>query len=144
MVHSMYKILIIILLSYPLSIQVARAQSVTMKKDTVLINHKPVVRMERQSFDHYIFETMEGHRLLEAHNSKTEQKGKQVWVITFLNDKKKASFLRVGKSALGIAQSVCGAGLLRNSEVDVVAESKYISAHPLPEGYTDIDDLIEY
>lgn len=124
---------------------VASAQKITHKKDTIQVNNKSFMLFQKTGrFDQYIYKSLNNNELLEIHDSKIEIKNKPLCIVTFSNDKRKAAIIQSAKGADFFTKLIYDSKLVFNNAVDTNAESKFIAAHPLPPGYTDIDEQVEY
>ena len=124
-----------------------KAQSVVLKNDSVFVNKKlytlfiPV----RSSRNVDAFFSFTGELLIEAHNGHINVKGKPGYVVTFLNDQQQCMIVKDGRFPLSFIKGVVQYDLIKNgTAVNEERELKFIKDHPMPDGYTDVDRLIEY
>jgi len=122
------------------------AQSISLKKDVIYADGKAVgiCKMTQKQPLKYAINTIEGKALITIHYSRMEIKGVPGYIITFLNDGRQAMITQRAKNAEPFVAEILKNHLMENEVVNEPAEALFINNHPLPEGYTDIDKLIEY
>ena len=81
--------------------------------------------------------------LIELHNSRIELKGKPSYIITF-PDHRQAIVIQQKPFPLSFVSDIVKRKIISKGAVDSNAASIYIAAHPLPDGYTDVDQIINY
>ncbi len=123
------------------------AQNVHLKKDTI-INGKNAYAIFKKGNSkplRYFICSLEGKELAEAHYSRINDKGRQLYVLTFLNDHKQAMINKQADFPLSFIKEIVKCNLIDNGlAINNQSELQFIATHSLPEGYTDIDQLIEY
>ena len=122
----------------------APAQKIVYKKDTVLINNKPKMLLEMRHLNTYLFKSLDNKEIVELHSAKIEQGHKPVYILTFLNDDKQAAIVKTTKNADCFVKYIYQSKIWNNNTTDTALEHKFLTAHPLPKAYTDVDRLIEY
>ena len=122
------------------------AQSISIKKDVIYVDSKAVgnCKMTQKQPLKYAVSTLYGKALITIHYSRMEIKGVPGYIVTFLNDGKQAMIEQRAKTAESFVAEIMKSHLIENEAVNEQAEAIFINNHPLPEGYTDIDKLIEY
>jgi len=123
------------------------AQQVSLKKDTILVGNKPFALLQENvgKRKHCYINSFNGDQLIEVHNARIEIKGKPADVVTFLNDKRQAMVVKQNPFPLLLIKELVKHNIIINGIViDTHAETLFINIHQLPEGYTDIEQLIEY
>jgi len=128
-------------------INLSFAQQITLKKDTILIGNKPFALLQESKgqFKRYYINSLYGEQLIEMHNSRIEIKGKPAYVVTFLNDHRQAMVVKQNPFPLSLIRELLKYNIMIGGDViDTRSETLFINTHQLPEGYTDIDQLIEY
>jgi hypothetical protein len=123
------------------------AQNVSLKKDTIF-KGKTVYGMFKKSKAkpvRYFINFIDGNALMDIHCSHLDVKGKPLYVVTFLNDHKQAMITKQPGFPTSFIKEVVKYNLVNNgSSVDPGPETQFINAHPMPIGYADVDQLIEY
>lgn len=123
------------------------AQQASLKKDTILVSNKPFALFQKSTgqFKQYYLKSLEGEERIEMHNARIELKGKAALVVTFLNDHRQAMVVRQNPFPLSLIKELLKYNIIINGGViDTRFETQFINTHQLPEGYTDIEQLIEY
>lgn len=123
------------------------AQRVSLKKDTILIGKTPVALLVtgvRKPIG-YLINSLSGQELIETHNARIEIKGQPAYVVTFLNDHKQAIVTKQKPFPLALIKELVKYNMIISGNIiDPRSETLFINTHPVPEGYTDIEQLIEY
>ena len=127
--------------------QFSFAQTYSIKNDTIFVGNKEYALFQLKSKKQYYIQSVRGENLIEIHYTNEYIKNKPMYVVYFLNDKKKASLAinnhnNISRNIISeiVAYKLINNGISINEDV----ENKYIGSHPLPTGYTDINELIEY
>ena len=124
----------------------AFAQKITIKKDTISVNGSKLLLMQTASQQplKYIVSALDGRQLLTIHYSRLEKKGDPSYIITFTHDGKQALTTKHRKDPEAFIREILNYKLVKNNLVDEQAEAAFIKTHSFPDGYTDLDKLIEY
>ena len=122
------------------------AQKVSVKKDTVYAENKPYALFKKSTTlnKRYFVYDLKGVELMELHSGRIELKGRQGYVVNFLNDMKQAMIVKDAQFPGSFLKELVSRKLIAGGAISKEAEIKFIAAHPLPDGYTDVEQLIEY
>ena len=122
----------------------AIAQNASLKHDTIYANKAPYALLKKGPTRIFICD-LNGHELMEVHNGRIELKGHPGYVVNFLNDMKQAMVIKDAHYPLSFINEVIRYHLIENSStINIPAEQRFIHEHPMPDGYTDVEQLIEY
>ena len=123
------------------------AQSVSLKNDTIYANKLPYAllkRVQAKSVGYSVL-ALDGTRLMELHNAHVDIKAKPAYVVTFLNDKKQGMVVSDAHFPVSFINEVVKYNVIsKGASVNEQSELQFLKVHPLPDGYTDVDKLIEY
>ena len=123
------------------------AQKISIKNDTVFSDDTRIAifKTEQKQPLRYAISSLNGNALITIHSSRrVEIKGKPSFVVTFLNDSKQAFVIRQSDNDRSIVTEIVKNGIIKSNSVSEQAEADFIKKHPLPNGYIDPDQLIEY
>ena len=123
------------------------AQKISIKNDTVFSDDSRIAifKTEQKQPLRYAISALNGSVLITIHSSRRiEIKGKPSFVVTFLNDSKQAFVIRQSDDDRSIVTEIVKNGVIKSNSVSEQAEADFIKKHPLPNGYIDPDQLIEY
>jgi hypothetical protein len=121
------------------------AQRITIKNDTVIASSAPYAIFKKGDGPmRYHINGLNQQPLLELHNSHLEIQGKPTYVITFLNDHRQALFTEQKPFPGFFLTEIIKCKLINNGSIEPTAEKIFISTHPLPDGYTDVEQTINY
>ena len=124
----------------------AMAQKISIRKDTVYAGHEKVAlfkKTPRPPFAYFIT-TLTGDELISFHYSHVQEKGKPGYVINFVNDDKQGMLAQQPGFPTSLVAELYKCHLFKDGAIDAKSEAAFLVAHPLPKGYTDTDQLIEY
>ena len=124
----------------------AGAQNISVKKDTVYAGHEHVAlfkKTPRPPFGYFIT-SLTGNDLITFHYSHVQEKGKPGYVITFVKDGKQGILAQQPGFPASMIAELFKCHLINKGTVDEKYEAEFLARHPLPKGYTDTDQLIEY
>lgn len=123
------------------------AQNVSIKKDTIFKGKAAYALFKKSKTGpvHYFINSVDGKELMEAHYSHLDDKGKPLFVVTFLNDHQQAMVIKQPGFPASFIKEIVRYDLINNgSSIDPQRELRFINAHHVPMGYADVDQLIEY
>lgn len=108
----------------------ARAQRVSVKKDTILVGKVPYGFVKANGQGYYV-ETIKDEAVIKVEPTRVYVKGKRGYMFTFVNDGKQALVGKDGRYPQALAELVIRSRLLaRDGGVDAAAERKFVLAHP--------------
>jgi hypothetical protein len=124
----------------------ATCQTVTLKKDTIYCNKAPYAIFKKaKTQPRYFVCDLKGAELMEVHNGRVALGGQPGYVVNFLNDMRQAMIAKDAHFPMSFIRQVVAANLITNSaSINANAQTAFIAAHPLPDGYTDVEQLIEF
>lgn len=136
----------ILIISAFLIAHIAFAQNVTLKHDTIFTNKTPYALFKKGKAKplRYFVCDLNGNELMEVHNGRIEIKGQPGYVVNFLNDMKQGMIIKDAHFPMSFINEVVSYHLIARGTIINVSELQFIVAHPLPDGYTDVEQLIEY
>ncbi len=122
-------------------------QSVSLKKDTIMVNRKPYALFKKTHEQplKYIVYALGGLDLLEIHAGRVEIKGRPGYVVTFLNNSKQAMITKDSHFPISFFREMVKYDLVKNgASINETRALQFIKAHPMPDGYTDVEQIINY
>lgn len=127
-------------------VQNAMAQTVTLKRDTIFTNKIPYAIWEQGKNKRVgdCITSLTGKRLIEIHSSHINIKNRPGYVVTFSNDRKQAMIIKDAHFPVSFIKEIVKLKMVKDSSVDVQAEARFIKQHSLPDGYTDVEELIDF
>jgi len=123
------------------------AQNVSLKKDTILSGKKAyaIFKKNNSTPSRYFIYSLAGKELMEIHYGHINEKEKPLYIITFSNDHKQAMIGKQPGFPKSLILEIVKYNLIDNGlAINDRSELQFIKAHSLPDGYTDLDQLIEY
>ncbi len=123
------------------------AQTISLRNDTIYSGLEKYALFTKSPRPPYLYSvlSLNGEPLMTIHNSRIEVKGDAGYVVTFLNDKKQGIIGGQPNFPQSVIAELVKCKLVAKGKfVDLAAKDAFLSTHPLPPGYTDVDQLIEY
>ncbi len=142
----MKRIILVLVLLLLFSVDILSAQSVFLKKDTIVAgktNYALFKKGNTQPLEYFVY-NLKGVELLEMHCGRIEINGKPGYVVNFLNDMKQAMITKDAGFPSTFIKEIVSRQLIVGNMIDKESELKFIAANPLPVGYTDVEQLIEF
>lgn len=140
-----------LLISTIFIVHTSLAQNVTLKHDTIFANKNPYAIFKKGKTQplRYAIYSFDDKALMKLHSGRIDIKGLPGYVVTFLNDRKQGMVIKDGNFPLPFIREIVKYNVINTgSSVNAQSESEFIKAHPLPDGYTDVeqfmDDQIEW
>ena len=123
----------------------AHAQQVTISRDTIYNSNRPLALIaERKELPvRYHISSFGGDPLVRISDARMELNGKPAYVVTFINNKKKAMLTSENRPLDIVKELVNYHVMTRMGAIDTLAENIFIKNHPLPKGYADVDRPME-
>ena len=113
------------------------AQQFTMRHDTIIVAGRVYgILAENGTEDQYFVRSPSGVNLCEIHYSHVYEKGRPMYVLTFLNDNKQAAIYKIKKS---FVPAIVRYDLIVKYDISAIGELKYTKENPLPANYADVD-----
>lgn len=123
------------------------AQKILLKKDTIFSGKTPYALWEqgkKKPVRHFIH-GLDGKKLIELHDSRTDIKGKPGYVLTFLDDQKQCMVIKDAAYPVSLFKELTKYNLMcGDTTANREKKQAFIAAHPLPDGYHDVEQFIEY
>ncbi len=126
---------------------VAEAQNISLRKDTLYSDDEKYALFTKSPEQPYKYSVLglDGAPLLTIHNGRIEVDGRPGYIITFENDKRQGIIGALPGFPQSVLAELVKSRLVEKGEfINVVAKAEFLNNHPLPAGYTDVDQLIEY
>jgi len=138
-----YYLIVIALLAI---VQPTIAQNIALRKDTIFCNHAPYAIFKKSKTQvRYFICDLKGAELMEIHSGRILIGDQPGYVVNFLSDMKQAMIVKDTHFPSSFLKQVVAANLVSNgATINPEAELKFITSHPLPTGYTDVEQLIEF
>ena len=127
-------------------VQISFAQNVTLKHDTIFADKTPyaIFKKAKTQPARYAVFALGGTELMELHSGRINVKGKPGYVVTFLSDHKQGMVIKDGNFPLSFLNVLVKYNLIsKGMSVNAQTESEFIKAHPLPDGYTDVEQFVD-
>lgn len=124
----------------------ASAQKISLKSDTIMAGKTPIglFRKGKAKPWRYFVCNLNGNELLEIHNGRVDVGGKPGYVVNFLNDMLQGMIVKDAQFPMSFLNNLASFGLIKDGAVVPANEQRFIKAYPLPVGYTDVEQLIEF
>ncbi|MES2701697.1 MAG: hypothetical protein V4649_03610 [Bacteroidota bacterium] len=121
------------------------AQKTELRDITVYRDKKPYARLMKATNmpERYMVYNLKGKPVMEVHYGRIELQQKPAYVVTFLHDNRKGVITAEGSVQDAITNALTEYFLVNDKEVVPLTEEAFLKDHPLPAGYTDVDELIE-
>jgi hypothetical protein len=122
------------------------AQTVHSKGDTVFANNKPCALLKQTHVvpPTYTIENLKRETLVKIYPGKIFIKGRQCYIVTFMNDKRQSALAEVKDIVNKLAVELIKSNVIKDGAIDKAAEEKFIKKHPVPKGYEDVEQMSEY
>ena len=139
----MRKVLLLIIL---FNTRVCIGQSVYYKGEDIYLNNKPfaVLKQTHVVPQTYTIETFNGTELIKIYPGKVAIKGQQYYVVTFITDSKQAMLKDTKNFINKLVVEFAKNNIVQNNQVNIKAEMLFIKKHPMPKGYQDVEQLINF
>lgn len=124
----------------------ASAQQVVCRHDTIFVNALPWALVQQNHEGQFRFNIygLNGAHLIEVHNGYVDIGDLPGMVVTFLNDERQAMITRDADFLQSLARLLVTSNLIDNgAAINARAESLFVNAFPLPDGYTDVEQLLD-
>jgi len=123
-----------------------RVQDAYAGGDTIRFGGKPFALLRQTHIvpPTYAIESFEGIILLTVYPGKVQVNGQQYYIITFTGDRRQAAFKQTKNMTEDIVRELLRSAVLKQNNIDTVAEKQFIKAHPIPKGYPDAEQLNEF
>lgn len=128
-----------------LSFTNASAQSVSFHKDTIF-SGKTKLAIWKQGTKkpvRYAIFSLDGKQLADLHDGRVDINGEPGYVFTFLNDGKKCMVVKDAAFPKSLQQEIVRKKLIVGPAINDQSEAVFLKAHPLPQGYIDVEELSE-
>ncbi len=124
----------------------ACAQDISIKKDTIFSGSERIAlfKTSTKGPDRYFITTFGGDELIALHRSMVTENGKPGYIVTFVHDDGQGILAKQSGFPLSMVSELCKGNLLKkDGSIDHKSEVEFLIAHPLPKGYTDMDQVVE-
>jgi len=135
----------IVLTALLLTVYATAAQNVHLRHDTIFAYGHPYAKFRsgNNKPERYAVHALNGVRLIELHDGRVEVNGKQGYVVTFWGDKRQAMVAKDAGFPFSFIKEMVKHTLVAGMAINEAHETAFIKAHPMPDGYTDIEQLTD-
>ena len=122
------------------------AQSVYYKGEVIYVNNKPFAILKQTHVIPltYAIESFGKDELIRIYPGKILVKGRQYYIVTFMNDGRQAIVPEVKDIIKKLVMELAKNDIIKEGMIHVKAEGLFIKKHPVPVGYEDVENTRDF